>query len=261
MWTGIFFDHVDLAGLPGVQINKLDPHSRAKLSVNRLSLAKADGQKLVNANYENKVIKIEGTIRGNSREQFEERYQNFFKYINTKEALLQIPQAGNMLNYIATAEETSWTDDQVGTWGQFSVTFVASTPYGENPNYTTATNAVGITTASSTELIVPAIQGSYKASPLITVTLTNFSTANVSDHIKVINEATGKYIKVTRVWTIGDVLVIDNTAKTVKVNGTDVDFSGVFLDFEPGTAYVGQENSFSVHRTLTLKLEYKRRDL
>ena len=147
MWTGIFFDHVDLAGLPGVQINKLDPHSRAKLSVNRLSLAKADGQKLVNANYENKVIKIEGTIRGNSREQFEERYQNFFKYINTKEALLQIPQAGNMLNYIATADETSWTDDQVGTWGQFSVTFVASTPYGENPNYTTATNAVGITTA------------------------------------------------------------------------------------------------------------------
>jgi len=108
---------------------------------------------------------------------------------------------------------------------------------------------------------VPVIQGSYKASPRLTVTLTNFSTANVSDHIKITNPITGKYIKVTRVWTIGDVLVVDCTAKTVKVNGVDTDFSGVFLDFEPGSAFVGQDNSFSVHRTLTLKLEYKRRDL
>jgi len=261
MWNSIFFDHVDLTGLAGVEINRLDPHKRAKRNTNRLSLAKSDGQKLVNSNYENKVITISGNIKGNSREQFEERYSNFFRYIEAREALLQIPQAGSMREYVATADETTWTEEQSGTWGQFSVTFVASTPYGEDPNYTTATNAVGITTASSTEIIVPVIQGSYKASPRLTVTLTNFSTANVSDHIKITNPTTGKYIKVTRVWTIGDVLVIDNTAKTIKVNGAAADFSGVFLDFEPGAAFVAQENSFSVHRTLTLKLEYKRRDL
>jgi hypothetical protein len=261
MWTGIYFNNIDLSGLAGVQITKLDSNKRAKRVVNRKKLARQDGARLINTDYDSKVITINGVINGATRAVFEQNTANFFRYVEPSEAVLSISQGNERRNYTASVDETNWTTDQIGTFGMFSITFICSQPYGEATGLTLAVNSTGITTAIKTATFTAAIQGSYKTEPIISYQLSAYSSANANDFVKITDPATGKYIKVARAWVAGNILIINCSAKTVTVDGSAVDYSGVFLELAPGSMYIMVEDSFTVSRTAALKVEYKKREL
>jgi hypothetical protein len=82
----------------------------------------------------------------------------------------------------------------------------------------------------------------------------------VSNTITIENDTTGQAISVERVWTKTDVLELDVANKTVKVNGTAVDYSGAFPYFAPGTHDLIISSDFSVYK-LTVTVDYYKRYL
>lgn len=261
MWQNVFFNSVDLASLAGVSITKVQFHNRPKRSTNRKKLARADGSRLINSEFDTKVITVEGVINGATKPIFEQNRDQFFKYIGPLEATFSVQQSGETRNYQASVDETNWTQEPIGTFGMFTIGFVCSYPFSESTGYITALNSTGNTLYSLSKTFNAPIAGTYKCQPRISITVTSQSTVNVADTITITNPADGKSMSITRLWANGDIAIMDSSAHTVKVNGTDTDFSGVFLEFQPGANYINYLDTFSVSRSVGIRVEYKKRDL
>jgi hypothetical protein len=136
------------------------------------------------------------------------------------------------------------------------IKFVASNPpFGRDSSTTTQVNT-RFTGASKTNTFV-AVGGNKPVLPVLTITL-NSGTGLTSKYIQLTNSTTGKLIKVTRTWVAGDVLVIDCENKTVKVNGSAVDYTGVFPSWNPTDTQLQYDDTLTT-RDVTLTMVYKRR--
>jgi hypothetical protein len=139
-----------------------------------------------------------------------------------------------------------------------NVKFVASNPpFGRDTSNTTACNT-SFTGSSKTSTFV-LIGGTVVALPVITITLTA-GTGLTSKYIQITNPSTGKLIRITRTWVAGDILIIDCENKTVKVNGTDVDYTGVFPTWSPDDTQIQYDDTLTT-RTVTMNMVYKKRYL
>jgi phage-related protein len=176
--------------------------------------------------------------------------------LEPQEATLRISQAAR--DYVCTVGDVIFSDTTAG-FGTFSIKFVCSEPFGYNTNPTVLLTNVSNTSASSAQTIT-AIDGSYKAEPLIAVKVSAVS-GGTGKYIKLMNTATGKYIKITRTWVAGDRLVVDVRNKTVQVNASDVDYTGVFPVFEVGDTSLTYEDDFTTSRTVLISMQYTKRYL
>jgi hypothetical protein len=73
--------------------------------------------------------------------------------------------------------------------------------------------------------------------PIITLTIVSGTLG--SGQISVGNNTNGQAIIITRTWTAGEILIIDCYNKVITVGGVEIDFSGAFPEFSPGTGVVG----------------------
>lgn len=80
--------------------------------------------------------------------------------------------------------------------------------------------------------------------------------ANSAAFVSFQNNGNGQGIMVTdQIWTPGDILEIDVFNKTVKRNGTDIDFIGAFPEFAPGAASFSYSDGF-LSRSMTELITY-----
>lgn len=255
-WTGVIFSGVDLSTLPGVEIIKIDHHKRPVRTNNRQKLARQDGKKLIRSDYDERIIAVQAVLRGTSRANYEQNRDNLFLYLEPQEATLRVPQSGGNRDYTCTVDNIDYTDDPVGGFSVVLMQFVASNPpFGKDTSNTTGSNS-RFTGASKTETFV-AIGGTVEALPVITVTL-HSGTGLTSKYIEIENPATAKAIRITRTWVAGDILIIDCENKTVKVNGTTVDFTGVFPTWRPSDTQLAYEDNLTT-RDVTVNMVYKKR--
>ncbi len=255
-WSSVLFNSVDLTTLPGVEIIRIDHHRKPGRNNNYQKLARQHGKKLVNSDYNERIIAINAILRGTDRATYEQNRDNFFMYLDPQEATLRFPVSGANRDYICTVDEIDYKDDVEGGLSEVVVKFVASNPpFGKDTSNNTATNSQ-FTGATKTDTFV-AIGGSMETTPVITVTL-NSGTGLTSGYIQIKNPATGKYIKVTRTWTAADVLIVDVENQTVKVNGTAVDFTGVFPKWRPSDTQLQYDDNFTT-RNVTMNMVYKKR--
>jgi hypothetical protein len=105
-------------------------------------------------------------------------------------------------------------------------------PFGTATSITTINlNSSGaITTSPYNETV--SFVGSYGPEPVITFTLAGAGITSMTA-LKLTNSTTGDWIEIARSFSASDVLVIDCSNETVKVNGISVDFTGVFPSFDP----------------------------
>ncbi len=260
MWSSVLFNSQDLTTIAGVNIEKVQFHNRGRRKSARKKLARTHGSKLITALYDEKEIFIKGVINGTSKSAFEQNRDTFFRYLDPVEATLRVPQAGGNRDYVATVDDVSWDEDPMGGFGKFTVRFVCSKPFGLDTSLTTAFNATGKTTATFTQTFAPAIGGSIECLAIITVTLSAVS-GGTSKYIKITDPATSRYIQIARTWSAADVLIVDASLNTVKVNGTSVDFTGNLLKLRVGSTQLQYDDNFTTSRTVAMKLEYKKRYL
>lgn len=227
--TSVLINAVDLSTLSGIAINNHEfMTSMPVRNLVRSKLARADLSVLTSAEYVEKTILIHGIVAGSNRDDIEVKFETMKALLQIPESNIEVTQSGDQVNYIGTLNSIS--SEPFGRHLKFTLGFLCANPIGYHRDLTTALNVTNTEASESYDLT---ILGSYKARPVIRVTIDSL-TGGTDKTIQVINQETLQGISVTRTWSTNDVLTVDSYRRSVDVNNSAVDYGGVFPSFFPG---------------------------
>lgn len=251
----VWFNSINLDNISGVFLTKRLVHSIPLKAVNTMKLTNADGSKTISAFYNTREIVVEGIIGVASRALMETARDSLLAVLTGTEQVLELDQSGIRRKYTATVSNIVFSEAK-GGYVTFTITFLCADPFGYDTRITEPSLAGAITVKDSQKSF--SILGTYEALPLITVSV-NSVTGGTSKQITISNARTGAGIYVSRTWVGNDVLVIDNFNKTVKVNGTAVNYTGKFMSFQPTTTELLNYSDTLATRSVTLLMSYYKR--
>lgn len=203
---------------------------------NRYALARSNRSVTTNYQYLEKPIVIIGQIIGTSIIDLETRIEAFKLAINSLTgdiANLDIDYNGGTRRYSCGIESLNIGRSAALFKVGFEIEFVCDQPFGVDTTTTTLANAVAVSTSPKSQALT--VGGTAEEQLLnISYTLTSFTGA-AYETLYFKNNDTGQQMSITRTWTNGDVVVIDCVNMSVKVNGVETDYGGVFPPFMPGS--------------------------
>lgn len=258
MYSSVLFNSVDLTGLTDVYINAIELYDQPIKSLTGYKLARQDGNKIVNTEYADKSLIVDGYISAVDRSTFETDRDTLLKNVKAQEAVLSFTQAGATRQYTCTLANIIWNEKPGGGFATFSLQFACSDPFGSDSTATTDLNASAITTSTSTKTIT-AIGGSYLSLPTFTITLTAV-TGGTAKYMRITNPANSKALTITRTWANADVVVINCSTKIVTVNGVLTDYTGTFPTYDTTDTQVQYDDTFTT-RTVALSMTHIKRYL
>lgn len=220
--------------------------------------AKADANSSVipTINYPSKKVSIGGTIHGSTQADLDSRIDTFKGYFNGKDKNLDITYGSTTRRYIATANTISVQRQQNALFATFAIEFICSQPFGVDTTATTFINEANHTSSTYTESFTALGSAPYQL-PVFTITIDALTGAG--DFVQISNDNNDQGIMVYGIGlTAGDVIEIDCYNRTVKVNGTEVDYFGTFLELEPGAASITYTDGFTTRTVDIVATYYKR---
>jgi hypothetical protein len=211
-------------------------------------LAKADANQSVIAsvNYPSKKVSIAGTIHGSTQADLDDRIDTFKGYFIGKDKNLDITYGSGTRRYCATVNTLSVQRQDKALFASFAIEFICSQPFGLDTSTTSLINSQNYTAASLTS--TPTIGGNapYQL-PVFTITIDALTGAG--DFVKISNDNNNQYIMVYGLGlTAGAVIEIDCYNRTVKVNGTKVNYFGTFLELAPGASSITYTDGFTTRQ-------------
>lgn len=158
---------------------------------------------------------------------------------------------GSRRYWTATPQQFVETDWQ-GGFKQITIPFKCYDPLGYAEGFTTAslTGQTAIPIA-----VTPSFVGTYKALPIVTITINSLTVTNPNNISVTIGANT---IGITRSYTAGEVVVIDAANRTVTVDGTEVGFSGIWPYLTSDSHAVSYTDGFTA-RNVDVQVKYKAR--
>lgn len=250
------FNGNDLTQILGLTVLATNPYVPAKRSLTIADLARSNKSKINSAFYTKKTIAVRCGITRATRDLTETSFDSLMGLIQGREKVLLLRQAGANRKYTATLADIVMRVDG-GSYLEFDLIFETSDHYGYDNAETLLLQVSSYTSANKTDQIT--IGGSAEWQPIkIVYTLTAVNTSG-TNYVQFSNDANGQSLKVTRVWTAGDVLEIDSLNQTVKINGTEVNFTGAFLEFALGVGYLSYSSTFVSSRTASYRVTYIKR--
>ncbi len=217
----------------GVVLDESTPQA-----LNLMKLAREDGAKLISSNYEPKKVSISGIISGTSRSDLETNIDTFKKNTMIIEGNLDIDYEIGYRRFTVDCSQCVVTREHHNiTVAAFELNYVAS-----NPPFAEEVDAVGGSpvideafSADRLDLVEEAFScmfsGTAEPKPKVIFRL---DTVGNLDTIKLKNLTTNIQIEVGTAFSDSDVLDIDTEDKYVRLSGTDIEFEGVFPEFDLG---------------------------
>lgn len=240
----------------GIITNRIDHTNIPDKIAELYAKADANGSSIPAINYPSKKIVIGGVIKGSSQADLDDRIDSFKGYFNGKDKNLDIAYGSGTRRYIATVNALSISRQQKVPFAEFTVEFICTTPFGLD---TTATSIINTLNHTSGVLTVsPTISGSapYQL-PIFTITIDALT--GDGDWFSISNNNNGQEMLIYNLGLVAsDVVVIDCAERTVTVGGEPVDYSGVFLELEPGANSITYTDGFTT-RTVDIVANYYRR--
>lgn len=222
--TEVKFNGVDLNAV--VDVYNLDVNRYPDFEIREYKIARANLSVITSKEAVSKDLFVYGKLCSATRAQTELLFAVLKLIVFGVNGQLEVTQAGQKINYTATCEELNqrW----VGTNMMIEMKFVASDPYG----YAQATQLpiTTITTATATKDL--AVASTVTIQPRITLNLDSV-TDGTGKQITLRNGLTNVGITINEDFTTGDSLHIDSQNLIILLNGSPVDFTGVFPTFEP----------------------------
>jgi hypothetical protein len=212
--------------------------SAPEQELNLLKITRRDGQKLISATYKPKSITFVGQIKGSTQDELEANIDTFKRYVEITEGNLDIAYSGSYRRYkVACLSVTIERARAHLTYAPFTLTFLVYDPplakevnaLGGNLVVQEALSVQQITTQSYETTIT--FDGSAKPKPAIDFVL---DTVGALTDISFKNETTGQQISIGTSWSNSDRLTVDTDNATVQRGGIDIDFSGIFPEFDLG---------------------------
>lgn len=215
-----------------------------------------DGFSLIDVQYRNKIISLSGWLKSDTAANLKTLVDNFQGYLRPKEKNLDIETyggSGSYIRYTCTCRsinipEEHWHITQVPYDAEFMCI-----PYGISPSLFTINLNGGGNIAASPYSESVNFTGSYKPNPVITITVVAETDMTA---IKFENTTKSDWIQVARSFAAAEVLVIDCNNETVQVDGTDVDFTGVFPSFDPDSNSLKVTTTDSGAFNITVSITY-----
>lgn len=254
---GVRFDVLSLQD-SGIHTVSSDVYSAPQLRVQDEKLADADGSVIVKTSLEPKVFSCEGYMQADTISALDSLIDSFKQGLNKRDQNFDIDYAGSTRRYVATPRNIVISREKGLNTAGWSVEFFCANPVGSDTTESTLLAPAAVTASTHTAGIT--IEGSYKAEPLITVTVTSVTGGTTNKTITISNDSTLRGIAVTRDWANGDVLEIDCLKKTLYVNNAAVEFSGQFPVWDPGNSGISYLDDFTT-RSVTISAVYTKRFL
>lgn len=246
----------DLTTIPYVEFSRRFPHELASREVKTARTARGHGQKLLSAFYASKVIQVEGYVEAPDRATMELARDQLLLKLQPIESNLDIIQGTQLRTYTVTMQNFIWSHIE-GGFATFNVEFLASDPFGRDTQATFLTFEAPKTVATFDYPIT--IGGSFGAELEIAVALAS-GTGLTNKVMRISNPLTGEEISITRTFAANDSVAISVPNKTVTVNGSVVDYNGVFPVWQPGDQILRYTDTFTT-RSVSLSGSYYKRYL
>lgn len=212
---------------------KLDESTPQEL--NLMELSREDGAKLISSNFTPKEITIGGIIKGATRASLENNIDTFKKNTMVTEANLDVNYETGYRRWLVDCSECIVTREHHNiTIAAFEIKYVAS-----DPPFAEEIDAIGGNPIMNEAFSVDMMTGSYytgdleiggtqKPKPTIKF---NINAAGNLKEISFKNNTTNTQVDVTTAWGSGDELEINTKDKTIQLNSYDVEYEGVFPEF------------------------------
>lgn len=212
-----------------IKISEIEHESIDHKLLDIEKLGAVDGGKLIDVNFDPRVIRIRGTITGTSIDNLESNIDDFKKLLNELTRKLDIEYASGTRRYECDmARVTVLRRHFNNTFADFEVEFiVAQTPFGTELDTTTMEYTTESVATFSGSFVST---GTYRPLPRIEVT---FTEAHNINRLRFRNATTGDMIIVDNAndFNAGDVVIVNTNDYTVTLNGVAWDYSGFFPSF------------------------------
>lgn len=239
----------------GIITNSIEHTDIPNKDITFYQLAHANSSTIPFINYPSKKVTIAGVVKGDDDDDLDERIDTFKGYFNGKDKNLDVEYAGSTRRYIATVNALSVKRHQKALYAEYAAEFICTQPFGRDTTPTVALSDTGRTDASYSDMYTFLGNAPYQL-PIVTITLTDL-TGGTDASIQWGNGNNGQAIFVQRTWEVDDVLIIDCTEGSVKVNGVPVDFSGAFPEFPPGVQVMEYIDTLTT-REFDIAVEYEK---
>ena len=210
---------------------EIDHESIDGKSLDLQKLASRDGAKLLSANFNPRLIRLRGYIKGTSQSNLESNIDDFKEVLNATTKNLDIGYAGGTRRYVCDMARITLIRLHYNiTYAEWEAEFIcAKTPFGK-PLDTTSMEYSLTSLATAWGSFVAT--GNYKPKPLIIITFTEVAGVNT---VRVRNATTGDWIEVEKSseYANGNIIRIDCDNYTVTINGVANDYAGFFPQFLP----------------------------
>lgn len=250
--TNVSFDGNDLQ-TDSILTASIEHESLPAKSVASFSFAHANRSAIPFVNYPSRAIRISGKIIGSSISDLDTKLDTFRGYFNNKDANLDIDYTGSTRRYIATL--TGLDIDRPGglKFANFDAVFTATQPFGQNVTATTAWSDTGVTTATDSQAHSFLGSAPYQL-PIVTITIN--SVTGGDGFISFTNDANDQGILIIgQTFVADDEIEIDCVERTVKLNGNEIDYSGSFPEFPPGSQTMNYADGFTA-RNFDIDVSY-----
>lgn len=251
----VSFNGSDLASsVSGLRVIQTDPFRIPDRDIDSGVIANDDKSFISAAYFQKKKINVIVQIVRNDRDSFEASMDQLVNILQAVNATLAFSYNSGTRQWTATMSSIKVSDQQGGS-GEIDIEFQCTDPLGYDNASTTLVSS-SRTGRSSTDNFIVGGTFAWQA-PVITITLTNV-TGGSSKTIQIGNPATGQTVQITRTWATNDVIEIDVRNKTVKVNGTEVDFSGGIPEWAPGSGAMDYTDDMTTATHQHSVIYYKR---
>lgn len=232
-------------------ISTLNHDSAPTRSNKYLEITEEDGEVLVSSLYSSKGISIEGIIKGTTQENLEINIDKFKREVCGINITLSMTYAGRTREYNVDVKDVIVTREHHNiTFAPFSMTLIAA-----DPPFAVDDTMEGLTSVTRMELvqefITAVFSGTAEPKPTIKMTV---DTAGSLSAISFKNKRTDTSLSVTTAWADSDVLEIDTANKSVQRNTGNIEFEGIFPQFNLG------ENEMQITFTSSTQINQQNTD-
>lgn len=250
------FNGIDLTSVSGLSILATDAYKPPRRAVKKYGIARTNSAKVTTGYYEDKQITITVNIVAATRDLAEANLDTLNRTLQPIERDLIVRQSNVSRKYTAT-----YSDYVIrkagGSYIEADLVFDLSDMFGYDLNPTQITNQAGLTSTYNAFSWTQGGSADTQA-PTITIQYTAIGNPSVANTVTITNLNTSASFTVNRIWSAGDMLTIDSRAGTVKVNGSDVAFSGSIPLFSTGAQYMSVTDTFSTRTFSINALVYNR---
>lgn len=185
--------------------------------------------RFISSYWDKKIVTVKGSIVADSANTLRTVIDEMKNNLQGQEKNLDIDYGDRVIRYTATVISLEIPDDfYYISLVPFTIEFLCQ-PYGKS-TISINSSLDDITTSPKAHSIT--ITGSSDPLPTITLTIDNETSMTA---IQFKNTGTNDIITITRAFADAEVLVIDCENQTVQVDGSNVDFDGVFPRFSTGS--------------------------